>query len=178
MRVVLIYSGGIESFTLLHQLLHEKHEVTCLSFDYGQRHNRELTAARFVSAKLNLPHSLINLQPIFHSWRLKSALTNPASEMPHGHYAAENMKQTVVPGRNTIMLSVAMAFAEANAYGAVAYAAHAGDHHIYPDCRPAYIGAMRGVFYYATEGEVILIFLLSTLQIRNSSNRLVAWIRL
>lgn len=154
---IVIYSGGMDSFTLLHWVLRskmrdnlhtpgsilepEKQTLTALSFNYGQRHKKELRFAARVCADLNIPHKVINLD-VLNSLARGSALTGDRP-VPHGHYAAENMKQTVVPGRNMVMLSLAAAYAEAGLEkddrAFIYYGAHAGDHTIYPDCRPDFI---------------------------------------
>lgn len=160
---VIIYSGGADSYTLLHYVL--KHYVRvgdgvhALSFHYGQRHNRELASAKAVCQELNLAHDVIDLRQIT-PFLGGSALTNPAIPVPHGHYAAESMKQTVVPGRNTMMLALGLAFAEgwnAARNATIYYGAHAGDHAIYPDCRPEYISAMARTIKLASDGHVELV---------------------
>lgn len=164
MQHVVIYSGGMDSYTLLREV-HEMHPKTtkALSFNYGQRHKKELQKARDVCAMLHVPHVVIEL-PFLGSLGA-SALTDMGTKVPEGHYEAESMKATVVPGRNTIMLASAMAFAETlradpqastSVIATVYYGAHSGDHHIYPDCRPEFIAAMRLVFERATEGRVVL----------------------
>lgn len=162
---VVIYSGGMDSYTLLHSVLEvvpdRKEDVVALSFRYGQRHSKELGYARDECARLNISrHFVIDIRNVG-SMLLGSSLTDPAVATPHGHYAAENMKKTVVPGRNTIMLSIAMGVAESLPLGGalhhtVWYGAHAGDHFIYPDCRPNYVSAMQKVFAEATERKVVL----------------------
>lgn len=133
--------------------------ITTLTYDYGQRHKRELIYASANVARFRLRHMLISLGTTLRDIG-GSALTS-SMDVPEGHYAEAAMKQTVVPGRNTIMLSVALSVAETLAREReeeveVAYGAHAGDHYIYPDCRPEYIGAMQDVMQYATEGRVTL----------------------
>lgn len=140
MRVVLVYSGGLDSTVLLYHLRGEGHEVRCLSVDYGQRHRRELAAAAALCGALGVEHriaDLASLRPLLAG----SALTSDV-DVPDGHYAADTMKITVVPNRNMILLSVAIGWAVSLRYEAVAYAAHAGDHTIYPDCRPEFGDAM------------------------------------
>jgi 7-cyano-7-deazaguanine synthase len=141
MKVVLIYSGGLDSTVLLYKLRIDGHDVRCLGIDYGQRHRRELEAGQSISRDLGVEYriaDLSNLRPLLAG----SALTDDVP-VPDGHYADETMKTTVVPNRNMIMLSAAIGWAVSLSYDAVAYAAHAGDHTIYPDCRPAFVEAMR-----------------------------------
>ena len=153
--VLLIYSGGMDSFTLLHYLMHQGNIVQCVSFHYGQRHKKELSYAYKEAKRLDLRYDLVDLNALG-AHLTGSALTDDTVPMPEGHYAADNMKLTVVPGRNTIMLSIAMGLAEARGCTHVYYGAHAGDHHIYPDCRPSFFDAMQDVYHEATEGRVRL----------------------
>lgn len=140
MKAVLIYSGGLDSTTLLYELRARGWELRCLGVDYGQRHRKELEAAAGICRELGVPFrvaDLSGLKPLLAG----SALTD-AVPVPHGHYTADNMKLTVVPNRNMIMLSAAIAWAISSGCEAVAYAAHSGDHTIYPDCRPEFAEAM------------------------------------
>ncbi|GEN29229.1 7-cyano-7-deazaguanine synthase [Halovibrio variabilis] len=141
---VVIYSGGMDSFTLLHRALREGLSVHALSFDYGQRHARELDTARQVCTSLGLPHQVVDIRAI-HSLIDNSALTNPDQAMPQGDYAADNLRATVVPNRNMILLSLAIAKAVNIGASRVDYGAHGGDHILYPDCRPAFVDAMNQV---------------------------------
>ena len=141
--VVVIYSGGMDSYTLLHKARHEGWNVHALSFDYGQRHSRELDCAREVCAALAIPHRVVDIGAI-QSLLGGSALTDEVA-VPEGHYAEDNMKATVVPNRNMILLSLAIGQAVSLEAEAVWYGAHGGDHAIYPDCRPAFIERMDEV---------------------------------
>ncbi len=139
-RTILVYSGGLDSTVLLYHLLHEGCEVRCLSVDYGQRHRRELVAAAEICRRVGVEHRVADLSGI-RPLLSGGALTGDAN-VPDGHYAAETMKITVVPNRNMILLAVAIGWAVSLKFEAVAYAAHAGDHAIYPDCRPEFVEAM------------------------------------
>lgn len=141
MKTILIYSGGMDSTTLLYKLLEEGDEVLCLSFDYGQRHKKELKAAAKICAKLTTPHKIINIRSVKNLMG-GSALTSNL-DVPEGHYKNKTMRLTVVPNRNMIFLALAIAQAVDLKYDRVAIAVHAGDHAIYPDCRPAFISAMK-----------------------------------
>lgn len=143
MSAVVIYSGGMDSFTLLNTAImkHGIDNVYALSFMYGQRHSKELEYAQEVCEHLPVKHTVIRIP----GESLASALTSPDIDVPEGHYVDENMKLTVVPGRNTIMLAFAMGFAESVGAEVVYYGAHAGDHAIYPDCRPEFLDAMNQV---------------------------------
>lgn len=141
--VVCIYSGGMDSYTLAGFAHHNDWLHSCLSFDYGQRHKKELEYAQAVTEDWGVPHHFINLEALHHGEVfLGSALTNDIA-VPEGHYAAENMKLTVVPNRNMIMLSIVIAYAVSHRLEAVWFGAHAGDHTIYPDCRPEFVDAMN-----------------------------------
>ncbi|OJA04682.1 7-cyano-7-deazaguanine synthase QueC [Halomonas sp. QHL1] len=141
---VVIYSGGMDSFTVLHRALSEGLTVHALSFDYGQRHARELDTARQVCASLGLPHQVVDIRAI-HGLIDNSALTDPEQAMPEGDYDTDNLRATVVPNRNMILLSLAIAKAVNIGAERVDYGAHGGDHVLYPDCRPEFVEAMNHV---------------------------------
>ena len=153
---VVIYSGGMDSYTVLHRALRESQRVHALSFDYGQRHARELDAARSVCQTLAIPHQVIDIRAI-HSLIDNSALTNASREMPSGDYAAANLAATVVPNRNMILLSLAIAQAVNIGAPRVYYGAHGGDHVLYPDCRPAFVDKMNAVAAIANFDAVEII---------------------
>ncbi|MGQ7273019.1 7-cyano-7-deazaguanine synthase QueC [Marinobacter sp. V034] len=142
-KVVVIYSGGMDSFTLLHRARAAGHEVHALSFDYGQRHVRELDYARRVCSALSIPHKIVDMTQLG-SLLSGSALTDGV-DVPEGHYEEESMKATVVPNRNMILLSLATGYAVSVGAQAVWYGAHGGDHAIYPDCRPEFVEKMDAV---------------------------------
>ncbi|MCE8015312.1 7-cyano-7-deazaguanine synthase QueC [Halomonas sp. MCCC 1A17488] len=141
---VVIYSGGMDSFTVLHRALRAGLEVHALSFDYGQRHARELEVAACVCAALGVPHQVVDIRAI-HGLIDNSALTDASRDMPEGDYGEENLTATVVPNRNMILLSLAIAKAVNVGAGRVDYGAHGGDHVLYPDCRPEFVEAMGAV---------------------------------
>lgn len=151
MKVVAIISGGMDSVTMAYGLHKSGYELVMLSFDYGQRHKKEIQYARACANALKAQHEVIDLHhltPLIGG----SSLTSKDIEVPDGHYAEETMKITVVPNRNAIMLSIAFGVAVAQGADAVATAVHAGDHFIYPDCRPAFIDAFDKMEKVATEG--------------------------
>lgn len=137
MKTVIVLSGGMDSTTLLYRLLDEGKEVKAISFDYGQRHKRELEQARLTCLKLGIEHKIVKME-FLKEIASNSSLTGNIA-VPHGHYAAENMKLTVVPNRNMIMAAIAIAWAVNLEFDEVALGVHAGDHTIYPDCRPEFI---------------------------------------
>ncbi|MBP55216.1 7-cyano-7-deazaguanine synthase QueC [Marinobacter sp.] len=141
--VVVIYSGGMDSFTLLHLARARGYKVHALSFDYGQRHVRELEVARQVCEELSVPHKVIDIRALSEVMA-GSALTDEV-DVPEGHYEEDSMKATVVPNRNMILLSLATGYAVTAGAIAVWYGAHGGDHAIYPDCRPEFVEKMDAV---------------------------------
>ncbi|MBV9708770.1 MAG: 7-cyano-7-deazaguanine synthase QueC [Chloroflexi bacterium] len=134
----------------MHNLAAEGYQLHVLSFDYGQRHKKELQFATLAAQRLDARHDTIDLGTIT-PFLKGSALTDDIS-VPEGHYAADNMAITVVPNRNAIMLSVAFAVAVAEQAEIVAAGFHAGDHYIYPDCRPAFAQAFDTMQRLAVEG--------------------------
>lgn len=134
---VTIVSGGLDSTVLMHVVREAGWTQACLSFDYGQRHRKELEYARSNARYLGLSWDLIDLTSI--TAHLDSALTTKDAEIPHGHYAAENMRATVVPNRNAIMLTIAAGIANSRGGSLVSLGVHAGDHPVYPDCRPGFV---------------------------------------
>lgn len=154
-RTVLIHSGGIDSTVLLAHLLHQGREVHALSVDYGQRHRREIEAAREICNHYKVPHRVADLRalaPLFGS----NALTDDKVAVPEGHYEELSMKATVVPNRNMLLIAVAAAWAMSLKAKSVAYGAHGGDHAIYPDCRPAFADALDQAIRLADWHEVSL----------------------
>ena len=155
-KTVVTFSGGIDSTTLLYQLLGEDCEVLALSVDYGQRHRIELEHAARIAGRLGIRHEIADLSSIS---RLLagSSLTGEDIPVPLGHYEDESMKQTVVPNRNMLLLSVAAAWAISEKADSVAYAAHSGDHAIYPDCRSEFAEALGGAIALADWHKVELL---------------------
>ena len=143
MKKVLIYSGGLDSTVLLYKLIADGNKVECLGVDYHQRHKRELFSAAKICDNLGVNFYKIEL-PIDHILG-QNSLTSPFTAVPDGHYEEEKMKVTVVPNRNMIMLSMGIALAITKNAEAVCYAAHSGDHAIYPDCRDEFATAMDSV---------------------------------
>jgi 7-cyano-7-deazaguanine synthase len=142
-KAIVILSGGMDSTTLLYKVVHdiEFDIVSVLSMDYGQRHKKELDVAAATCAELKLPHKIIDISGIKAVMK-NSALTDDI-EVPEGHYEEPSMKVTVVPNRNAILLSLAVAEAVSHEAGFVFYGAHSGDHAIYPDCRREFVEAFN-----------------------------------
>ena len=151
---VIIVSGGMDSITLLYD--HKDEIALGISFDYGSNHNaREIPYAKMHCERLGIRHITINLD-FMHQY-FKSSLLEGADAIPEGHYADENMKSTVVPFRNGIMLSIAIGIAESNNLDQVFIANHGGDHTIYPDCRPEFINAIDGAATAGTYNNVRVV---------------------
>ena len=138
MKGLLIYSGGLDSTTLLYE--YKDSIDLAVTFDYGSKHNaKEIACAKENCQRLGIRHLIIPLG--FIGQYFKSDLLQSGGEIPEGSYADENMKSTVVPFRNGIMLAVAAGLAESYGLDTVLLANHSGDHAIYPDCRPEFIDA-------------------------------------
>ncbi|SDK91112.1 preQ(0) biosynthesis protein QueC [Modicisalibacter muralis] len=144
LKAIVIYSGGMDSYTVLHHALCQGYEVHALSFDYGQRHSRELNVARDVCQRLGIAHQIVDIRAI-HSLIDNSALTDASRDLPGGDYASDNMVATLVPNRNMILLSLAIAQAVNIGAELCFYGAHGGDHVLYPDCRPEFVERMNDV---------------------------------
>jgi len=136
-KVVLILSGGMDSTTLLYDLIDQGKEVHTITYDYGQKHKKEITMAQKTCESLGIDHKIIELSIL--NELAPSALTRDDWEVPEGHYEESSMKQTVVPNRNMVMISIAVSHAINIGACEVYYAAHSGDHEIYPDCRKEFI---------------------------------------
>ncbi|PIR22015.1 MAG: 7-cyano-7-deazaguanine synthase QueC [Deltaproteobacteria bacterium CG11_big_fil_rev_8_21_14_0_20_45_16] len=141
MKVVHLFSGGLDSTVALHQLIAEGHELRLLAIDYGQRHRKELDFANSMAKEKAIELKQLSF-PSIRELLSGSSQTSDELGVPEGHYTSENMKLTVVPNRNMIMLSIAIGWAVSLKFDAVCYAAHAGDHTIYPDCRPEFAHAV------------------------------------
>ncbi|HVI77478.1 MAG TPA: 7-cyano-7-deazaguanine synthase QueC [Candidatus Acidoferrum sp.] len=141
---LVVLSGGMDSATALWDAADIYRELETISFDYGQRHRKELEYARRLALRLHLHWERVDLTGVGKAISsANSSLVNPSVEVPHGHYAAESMKQTVVPNRNMIMVSVAVARALAIGASDVIVGVHTGDHAIYPDCRKSFFNPLR-----------------------------------
>lgn len=151
---IVVLSGGMDSVTLMHD---QKDRIAlAVTFDYGSNHNaREIECARWQCAQLGIEHLVIPLK--FMGEYFESSLLSGADAIPEGHYADENMKSTVVPFRNGIMLSVACGLAESRGLKHVMLANHGGDHAIYPDCREGFVKAMSEAMKEGTYDGVTII---------------------
>jgi len=162
MKAIVVLSGGLDSTTALYHSVKHYHEVEAISFNYGQNHVKELEFAKFHCAHLNIKHTIINLD--FSCF--ESSLLSGGEDIPEGHYEAENMKSTVVPFRNGIMLSYAVGYAENCNAQDVILGSHAGDHTIYPDCREIFTHHMNAAAEAGTYNAI---------QIVSPFNHLMKW---
>ena len=154
-KVVVVFSGGMDSYTVLHKALRDGFEVFPLTFDYGQKHNKEIEYARRACAALGVSHKIVDITAV-NQLLAGSSLTSDI-DMPEGHYSDVNMKSTVVPNRNMILLSLAVGYAVSINAQKVFYGAHSGDHEIYPDCRPEFVEKMNSVCAIANYESVEIV---------------------
>ena len=156
MNVAVLLSGGLDSTTALHWA-HKHHNVVCaLSFQYGSNHaSQELACARWQAEQLGIPYHEIDIRSI--SAHLQSALLSGADAIPAADYAEDNLKQTVVPFRNGIFLSIAAGIAESNGAEGIVIAAHNGDHALYPDCREEFMEAMASAISLGTFANIQIL---------------------
>ena len=167
-KVVVIYSGGMDSFTILNSALSEGYEIYALTFDYGQKHSKEIEFARNVCKELQIHHRVIDITAI--NQLLQSSSLTSNQDIPEGHYEADNMKSTVVPNRNMILLSLAIGYAVDIGANKVYYGAHSGDHAIYPDCRPEFVHSMNQVAKLANYEPIEIV----TPFLNNSKDEILA----
>ncbi|MDD1702564.1 MAG: 7-cyano-7-deazaguanine synthase QueC [Methanoregula sp.] len=153
-KAVLVFSGGMDSTTLLYDLLGQGYNVYALTFDYHQKHRKEIRCAEKICKKLNVPQKIVDVSVL--NALAPSSLTRDNWDVPEGSYTDETMKQTVVPNRNMVFLSLAASYAIGIGAGNLFYAAHAGDHAIYPDCRPVFVSAMTTALHLCDWHDVYL----------------------
>tara|TARA_B100000795_G_scaffold147752_1_gene110697 strand:+ start:29 stop:694 length:666 start_codon:yes stop_codon:yes gene_type:complete len=154
-KVVVVFSGGMDSYTVLHKAAREGFEVLPLTFNYGQKHNKEIEYAEHACIALGVVPKVVDITAI-NQLIAGSSLTSDI-EMPEGHYADDNMKSTVVPNRNMILLSLAVGYAVSSDAHKVFYGAHSGDHEIYPDCRPEFVEKMNSLCAIANYEPVEIV---------------------
>ncbi|WP_047871976.1 7-cyano-7-deazaguanine synthase QueC [Nocardiopsis sp. RV163] len=149
--VVVVFSGGMDSTTLLAHFAALRFRLVAVTVEYGQRHGKEVDAARAVARHYGAEHHVLGvtgLGPLLTG----SALTDDRVDVPDGHYAEESMRDTVVPNRNAVLANLAASVAVARRAGTVALGMHSGDHFVYPDCRPVFVDALRHLVGVANEG--------------------------
>lgn len=154
MDTVILLSGGLDSAVLLYELLARGREITALSFNYGQCHHQELHAAELIANHAGVTHRTASLDGL--SWLLARGALTGGDEVPHGSYTDQSMKLTIVPNRNMVLLALATSWAITLGASEVAYAAHGGDHFIYPDCRPQFVEAMRDALANCDDSRPVL----------------------
>lgn len=140
-NAIVVHSGGLDSTVLLYEMLRDFEVTASVGVDYGQRHAKELSAAFMLCSKLGIPRRTIDLEALGH-WFTNSSQTGTVN-VPHGHYSADNMKITIVPNRNMILLAIAAGMAVNDEVPIIGYGAHAGDHAIYPDCREEFVESIN-----------------------------------
>ncbi len=148
---IVILSGGLDSVVLAHLMQSEKNDLHLLSFDYGQRHAKELEYSRRAAMCLKAPHNIVDIRSVG-ALLGGSALTDENIAVPHGHYAAPSMAITIVPNRNAIFLTIAYGVAVAQNAQIVATAVHSGDHFVYPDCREEFLQSFNAMQRLAVAG--------------------------
>lgn len=139
---VVVLSGGLDSSTLAYHLHNSGYNLICVSFDYGQKHIRELESASIISKNLGASHHIISLD-FMRQYLQSSSLVNNDIDNPKKEYDRDNMLVTVVPNRNTMMLSLAWTIACDSDAELLAFGPHKGDNYVYADCRPDYFYAMN-----------------------------------
>ncbi len=172
---VVLLSGGMDSATLLWRERSKRRSTLALGVHYGQRHATELEAAAVLAREAGVEFSLVDLSSI-RPLLAGSSQTDSNVDVPDGHYTDDIMKKTIVPNRNMILLSIAVAAAAGLGARRVLYAAHAGDHAIYPDCRPEFVEAMavtvqRATLWHPVQLETPFVYLTKA-QICAEGNRL------
>ncbi|MCE2572544.1 7-cyano-7-deazaguanine synthase QueC [Motilimonas eburnea] len=154
-KVVVIYSGGMDSYTVLNKAIQQGHEVYALTFNYGQRHVKEVQVASDYCQRQGINHKVVDISAI-NELIGGSSLTSDIA-IPEGDYDKANMTSTVVPNRNMILLSMAIGYAVSIKAEQVMYGAHGGDHDIYPDCRPEFVKRMNDVALIANYEPIEIV---------------------
>ena len=142
-KIIVVYSGGLDSFTLLNEAIRSGKEVSTLSFNYGQKHSKELNYVEKFCSKEAIDSKIVDVSSIKELFQ-GSSLTDEV-DIPKGHYEDDSMKSTVVPNRNMILIALALGYAVTKEAEEVWFGAHSGDHAIYPDCRPEFVEKMDAV---------------------------------
>lgn len=156
MPTLVVCSGGLDSVTLAERVAAAGDLDRLLSVDYGQRHKKELDCAAVAAQRLGVPHHVVDLSGL--AAQLPGSALTDDTDVPEGHYAADNMAVTVVPNRNPILFSLAFGVGAAHGCDTVAAAVHGGDHFVYPDCRPAFVEAFAAMEARALEDVAEVAF--------------------
>ena len=152
-KTVVVFSGGLDSTTLIYHLRSEGHLIRALSVNYGQRHSRELEAARHIAKSLGIEHRIVDLAGLASLFG-NNALTDHTVAMPHGEYSSKTIPVTTVPNRNMILLALATGWALATQCDSVAFGAHAGEYTPYPDCQPQFAAAMNAATHVCDDTPI------------------------
>ena len=152
MKAVAIVSGGMDSSVLAYWAKNEGYELSLLSFDYGQKHRRELIYATLLAMRLEQSHQVVDVKSIFPLLTISNSSLISNASVPEGHYSQASMAQTVVPNRNSIMLSIAYGHAVAIGAIRVFFGAHWGDAAQYPDCRADFVNELDAALLLGNEG--------------------------
>ncbi len=152
-KLVSLISGGLDSTVLLHLLKSQGCIQTALIVDYGQKHVKEVDFAISAARRLEIPYEVVAIRG---GGLFKSALTIPEMEISAGKYSTESMAATVVPNRNAVFGNLAAALAISLDYDGIALAIHAGDHELYPDCRPKFVAALTELLWVATDTPLLV----------------------
>lgn len=157
-KYLVCLSGGMDSTTALYHIrnLDPTNNIIAVSFFYNQKHRREINDAKYHCDVLNIPHDIIDITFLNNITKNVSSLTGDI-DIPEGMYNADNMKSTVVPFRNGIMLSILTSYADSNSCDSIIYGAHAGDHAQYPDCTPEFNKGIESAIYHGTHNKIKLI---------------------
>ena len=153
-KIIVVYSGGLDSFTLLNEAIRSGKDVSALSFDYGQKHSKELHFVEKFCTQESIDSKIVDVSSIKELFQ-GSSLTDDI-DIPKGHYEDNSMKSTVVPNRNMILISLALGYAVTKGAEEVWFGAHAGDHAIYPDCRPEFVEKMDSVARIANYSPIAI----------------------
>jgi 7-cyano-7-deazaguanine synthase len=150
--VCVVLSGGMDSTTLMAHYAASGNGLLAVTVDYGQRHRREIDAARDVAKYYGAGHIVVDLTD-YGQLLVGSALTDPDVDVPEGHYAEESMRATVVPNRNAVLANIAVGIAVSRGASVVGMGMHGGDHAIYPDCRPEFVHALDRLVQLGNDGH-------------------------
>ena len=153
-KIIVVYSGGLDSFTLLNEAIRSGKDISALSFDYGQKHSKELHFVEKFCTQESIDSKIVDISSIKELFQ-GSSLTDDI-DIPKGHYEDDSMKSTVVPNRNMILISLALGCAVTKGAEEVWFGAHAGDHAIYPDCRPEFVEKMDSVARIANYSPIAI----------------------
>ena len=152
-RAVAVLSGGLDSTAALYSAMKDSTVVAAISFDYGQKHKKELQYAAATCESLSIKHHIIDLSQLSAHLGGVSSLVEGGEEVPEGHYAEANMASTVVPNRNMMMISIAASLMPQYGAADLILGMHGGDHFVYPDCRPTFVHQIHRTLIASFDNE-------------------------